>query len=215
MKVIAINGSPRKSGNTATLLAEALKGAKSAGAQAEMIHLYDLDFKGCKSCFACKLKGGPSYGKCAVQDGLQPVLRTIEEADALLVGSPVYLGNVTGETRSFLERLVYQYLAYMPGMPSLCEKSMPVGLIYTLGANDQRIREQGYDQSVAMIDGFTQAYLGPVESLLVTDTLLFDDFEKFEGSMFDPEAKQKRRREVFPNDCKKAYAMGKRLAGSR
>ncbi|MCO5381118.1 MAG: flavodoxin family protein [Methanosarcina barkeri] len=57
MKVIAINGSPRKKWNTATLLEKALEGAVSEGAETEIIHLYDLNFKGCTSCFACKLKG--------------------------------------------------------------------------------------------------------------------------------------------------------------
>ena len=61
MKVMAINGSPRKEWNTATLLEKALEGAASQGAETELIHLYDLSFKGCKSCFACKTRGGESY----------------------------------------------------------------------------------------------------------------------------------------------------------
>jgi len=59
MKVIAVNGSPRKKWNTATLLHKALDGAKSIGAQTEFIHLYDLNFKGCTSCFACKKRAIP------------------------------------------------------------------------------------------------------------------------------------------------------------
>jgi multimeric flavodoxin WrbA len=58
MKIIAINGSPRKDWNIATLLNEALEGAASQGAENELIHLYDLNYKGCISCFACKTKGG-------------------------------------------------------------------------------------------------------------------------------------------------------------
>lgn len=56
-KAIALNGSPRKNGNTATLLQKALAGAAEAGAETELIHLIDLDYKGCSSCFACKRKG--------------------------------------------------------------------------------------------------------------------------------------------------------------
>ena len=100
--VIIVNGSPRKSWNTATLLEHALKGAESIGAKTELVHLYDLDYKGCTSCFACKLKGGKSYGKCAMNDDLTLVLERIAEADALILGSPVYLGTATGEMRSFL-----------------------------------------------------------------------------------------------------------------
>lgn len=67
MKVIAINGSPRKKWNTATLLEKVIEGVASQGAKTELVHLYDLSFKGCISCFACKLKDGKSYGRCAVQ----------------------------------------------------------------------------------------------------------------------------------------------------
>jgi len=65
MKVMAINGSPRKNWNTATLLEKALEGAASEGAETEIVHLYDLEFKGCTSCFACKLKGGKSLARCS------------------------------------------------------------------------------------------------------------------------------------------------------
>jgi multimeric flavodoxin WrbA len=60
MNVIGINGSPRKQWNTATLVTKALEGAAALGAATEQFHLYDLDFKGCKSCFACKTRGGNS-----------------------------------------------------------------------------------------------------------------------------------------------------------
>lgn len=56
MKVVFINGSPRKGWNTDLLLKEALKGAESVGAETEYINLYDLKYTGCKSCFACKVK---------------------------------------------------------------------------------------------------------------------------------------------------------------
>ncbi len=57
MKVMAINGSPGKTWNTATLLQKALKGAASQGSDPELVHLYDLAFTGCTSCFACKIRG--------------------------------------------------------------------------------------------------------------------------------------------------------------
>ena len=88
MNVLAFNGSPRKKWNTAILLNKALEGAASKGAVTEMTHLYDLNFKGCISCFACKLKGGTSYGRCGVKDELTPILAKIEEADAIILGSP-------------------------------------------------------------------------------------------------------------------------------
>ena len=102
MKVIAFNGSPRKKWNTATLLEKALEGAASRGAKTELIHLYDLNFKGCISCFVCKTEGGKSYGRCAVKDDLTPIFRKIEKADAIILGSPIYFGTVSGEMKSYL-----------------------------------------------------------------------------------------------------------------
>ncbi|MDR2137612.1 MAG: flavodoxin family protein, partial [Synergistaceae bacterium] len=75
-KVIAVNGSPRKTWNTATLLRHATEGAASKGAETKLVHLYDIDFKGCVSCFACKRKEGKSRG-CALNDGLKPLLDEI------------------------------------------------------------------------------------------------------------------------------------------
>lgn len=114
MKVIAVNGSPRKTWNTATLLEHALAGATGSGAETELVHLYDLEFKGCISCFACKKIGGKNYGRCAVNDDLTPILKKISEADALILGTPVYFGAETGEMRSFLERLMFPFLTYTP-----------------------------------------------------------------------------------------------------
>ncbi len=112
MKAIAINGSPRKSWNTATLLKKALEGAASAGAETELVHLYGLDFKGCCSCFSCKRKVGKLAGCCVMKDGMTEVLKRIISSDVLLLGSPVYLGNITGEMKSFIERLIFVNLSY-------------------------------------------------------------------------------------------------------
>ena len=76
VKALFINGSPRKNGNTAQLLKRAMDGAREAGAEVELVNLYDrnLNYKGCMSCFACKLKGGKK-GVCSFKDDLQPILQ--------------------------------------------------------------------------------------------------------------------------------------------
>lgn len=74
LKVLAINGSPRRHKNTGQLLEQLLAGAESKGAETELAHLRDFQFSGCVSCFGCKLIGGPSYGRCVLTDGLTPVL---------------------------------------------------------------------------------------------------------------------------------------------
>ena len=212
MKVMAFNGSPRNNWNTATLLNKALEGASSQGAETEIIHLYDLNFKGCISCFACKTRGGKNYGKCAVKDELMPALEKIEESDAIILGSPIYLGAVTGEMRSFLERLIYPYLTY-DDTPTLFPRKINTGFIYTMGITDDQLKESGcYDQPLNLNEKILKLIFGATESLFSTDTYQFDDYSKVVATIFDPEKKAKRRKEVFPKDCEKAYQMGVRFA---
>ena len=211
MKVIAINGSPRKKWNTATLLEKALEGAASEGAETEIIHLYDLNFKGCTSCFACKLKDGKSYGKCAMKDELTPVLERLKDADAVILGSPIYLGNSTGEMRSFMERYVFPYLVYSNDLPSLYPKNIPVGFIYTMGVKEEYFDMFGLRKTIEVNEYMAKRIFGYSESLCCTDTYQFDDYSKYVADMFDLEEKAKRREEVFPQDCEKAFEMGVRL----
>jgi multimeric flavodoxin WrbA len=213
MKVIGINGSPRKKWNTATLVSKALDGAASQGAETELINLYDLNYKGCVSCFACKLKTGKSYGHCAVNDDLKAVLEKIEEADAIILGSPIYLGNVTGEMRSFLERLVFQYLVYDAKHTSLFNKKISTGLIYTMNVPENYIEQIGYEQNFKSMESMMNRIFGSAVSILSTDTYQFDDYSKYDTSAFNEEDKAKRRAEVFPLDCEKAFDMGVKFAG--
>jgi multimeric flavodoxin WrbA len=215
MKVMAVNGSPRKAWNTATLLKKALKGAALQGADTELIHLYDLKFTGCTSCFACKIKDGKSYGRCAVKDGLKPILRKVEEADALILGSPIYFGNVSGEMRSFLERLVFPFFTYTDPPQSLFPKKIPTAFIYTMNITEELMKEWGYEQVFASIQRYLQVAFGSSEILYCCDTLQFKDYAKVVAPRFDPEKKARRRREVFPLDCEKAQALGARFAQKR
>ena len=159
MEVIAINGSPRKKWNTTTMLEKALEGAASEGAETEIIHLYDLNFKGCTSCFACKLKDGKCYGKCAMNDELTPVLDKLKDVDAVILGSPIYLGNSTGEMRSFMERFIFPYLVYSAYPISLFPGNIPVGYIYTLGATEEYFDMFGFRKVVELNEGVEQEFL--------------------------------------------------------
>ena len=213
MKVMAVNGSPRKTWNTATLLKKALKGAASQGAETELVHLYDLNFKGCISCFACKTRDGKSYGKCAVKDELRPILEKIEAADALILGSPIYFGIVTGEMRSFMERLLFPYFTYTDPPQSLFPKKIPTGFIYTMNITEELMKEWGYEPLFENNQRLLQMVFGASELLCSFDTYQFKDYAKVVADRFDPEKKARRRQEVFPQDCEAALAMGARLAG--
>jgi len=212
MKIIAINGSPRKKWNTAILLNKALEGAASLGAETELINLYDLNFKGCISCFACKLKGGESYGKCAVKDDLSPLLEKLIQADGIILGSPIYFGNVTGEMRSFLERFLFQYLVYDACFSSIAPKNMKTGFIYTMNVNVAMMNDFGYVQNLKATESALVKIFGFNEVIYSNDTYQFDDYSKYETGGFNVEAKRKTREEQFPLDCRKAFDMGVRFA---
>ncbi len=212
MTIIGINASPRKTWNTATLLGKALDGAASQGAETVLVHLHDLDFTGCLSCFACKRKGGKSYGTCALDDELTPVLADARESAALVLASPNYLGAPTGTMKSFVERLAFPSIVYDAAMPSLLKKPIPTGFIYTMGSTDLRLTEMGYQQAPELMVKVLQMVFGSAELLMVTDTYQFDDYSKYVATRFDPIAKAKRREEHFPIDCEQAFEMGARLA---
>lgn len=215
MKVLGFNGSPRKGGNTATLLNKALEGAASQGAETELYHLYDLDFKGCTSCFACKTIDGKSYGKCALKDDLAPILEKVEEAAGIILGSPVYFGTVSGEMRSFLERLMFPYLTYTNPPRSIFPKKVKTGFIYTMNGTEVQAEKMGYGEHLGRNEMSLKMMFGASETLFSFDTYQFEDYSKVVSDLFDPEKKAKRRDEVFPHDCKKAFEMGLRLAGNQ
>ncbi len=213
MKIIAFNGSPRKNWNTATLLEKALEGAASEGAETELIHLYDLSYKGCISCFACKTIGGKSYGRCAVKDELTPVLARAGEADSIIFGSPIYFGTATGHIRSFMERFLFPYSTYTEPPGTLFPRKIPTAFIYTMNVTGERMKERGFDRQIALTEeSLTRIFQTPSETFYSFDTYQFQDYSKVFAVRFDPEEKARRRAEVFPRDCQKAFEMGARLA---
>ncbi|MFC1944579.1 flavodoxin family protein [Chloroflexota bacterium] len=212
MNVLAINGSPRKGWNTATLLGKALEGAASQGAETELLHLYDLDFKGCRSCFACKMKDGKSYGRCATKDGLTPVLEKVEEADALILGSPIYYASVSGEMRSFMERILFSNMTYTDPPQSLFPRKINTGFIYTMNATEEMMQQLGWEKHLGFNRFSLKMIFGHSESLFCFDTYQFKDYSQVVADRFNPDDKARQRQEVFPLDCEKAFDMGARFA---
>ena len=213
MKAIGVNGSPRKTWNTATLLNHAMQGAASRGAETETFHLYDLNFKGCVSCFACKMKDGKSYGRCARQDEITPILKKLDEIDIIILASPIYFRTVTGEMRSFMERLLFPYTTYTDPPGSLYPPGkLGAGFIYALGAPEELAKERGFDMHIALNEMFLKTIFGVSETVCSYDTYQFEDYSKVYAPRWDPEKKARRRSEIFPVDCRRAFEMGSRLA---
>jgi len=212
MKLIAVNGSPRKQWNTARLLEKVVEGAKSAGMDTKLVHIYDFDFKGCISCFACKRIDGTSRGRCAVRDSLTPLLDEIHEVDALVLGSPLYLMTETGEMRSFMERACFPYVCYSNPPTTLFPRRIRNAFVYTMNLSEEFAKSMGVPDHLQKTEFFMELVFGPCEMQMCYDTLQFNDYKAHGNVLFDGAAKKKRHEEVFPNDLERAYELGRRMA---
>lgn len=212
-KICAVNASPRKEDSTSLVLQSALQGAASAGAQTELIHLTDLSYSGCKSCFSCKRKGGPSYGKCVLQDDLTPVLEKLLSSDGILFGTPIYFGGESGLFRNLIERLFFSNFRYDEKHSSLVKKKFPVAFVYTMNVTPSQMEEVRYPERLKMLRAFGGHLFGNevAPALYVCDTFQFSDYSLYDAELFDAEHKAQVRREVFPEDCRKAFELGRSM----
>ena len=98
-RVLAIIGSPRRQGNTETLVDAVLSGAAEAGAQTEKVSLRDLDVRPCLACDACQRTGA-----CAQKDDMAQLLSKMQESQVWVFGTPVYWWGPTAQFKAFLDR---------------------------------------------------------------------------------------------------------------
>jgi len=207
-KIIIIDGGPRKTFNTAAILQKFAEGASSVSNEIEVktVRLYGLGYKGCMSCMACKIKGKAS-NVCKFKDALTPVLEEIAMADGLVLGSPIYFGDVTGQMRTFLERLAFPWLSYND-YSMTAPKRMPVVLVETMNGTPERNNSQGYGSMEYCI----KAALGEFERLIVYNTYQVKNYDRFELAGFSEAAKRQWRDEHWESDLQNAFDAGKRMA---
>jgi len=142
----------------------------------------------------------------------EPVFRKIEKADAIILGSPIYFGTVSGEMKSFMERLLFPYSTYTDPPGTLFPRKIRTGFIYTMGLTEKMMEEMGYVPYFERHDMILKRIYGDSEYMCSFDTYQFDDYSKVLATRFDSVKKKKRREEIFPIDCQKAFDMGVRLA---
>jgi multimeric flavodoxin WrbA len=104
MKIMGFAASPRKEGNTAWMVNKILEGAKEQGAQTQVWYSSDLNIKPCQGCWSCH-KGDKG---CIINDDMQKLYGALEDADALVLGSPIYMGQMTAQAKIFIDRLFAQ-----------------------------------------------------------------------------------------------------------
>lgn len=144
MKVVGFVGSPRKKGNTAILVDEVLRGAREAGAETKAYHLNEMDIRGCQGCRACKKQ----EGICVQKDDMAQIYGEINDADAIVVGTPVYFGQMTGQTKLFADRL---YAFLNNDFTHRLGRGKKTVMIYTQGQPKSDMFKQSFDLNNTMM----------------------------------------------------------------
>jgi multimeric flavodoxin WrbA len=129
VKVLGIAGSPRRGGNTDLLLAEVLKGAASRGAEVKTIILNDLQIAPCQHCDACQ-----KAGRCRIEDDMQMVYKELEQADRIVLASPIQFMGVTAQMKAMIDRLQALWVRkYVLKLPPLGDRRERKGFFISVG----------------------------------------------------------------------------------
>ena len=208
MKTIILNGSPRKDWNTALLLQSAKKGAEALGAETEYIDPFDLNYAGCRSCLACKRKGVPEPCRCWFRDELTPVLEMVWQADHLIMGSPIYFGEPTGQLRNFLERIIFPALSYN-SFSTVFKGKVDVDVFLTMNAPEAAY-EKLYRAKMEEYFGPFRLLNGDIRIHPVWDTVQVSDYSRYEMAGIDGAKKQARHDAEFPDALAQAFEVGKK-----
>lgn len=109
LKVTGIVGSPRKNGNTKILVEKVLEGARKKGGETRIYILNDMKINGCQGCFYCQ-----EHGECKQNDDMKELYLALKESQGIVIGSPIYMDYVTGQTKILMDRL-FALMKPLPG----------------------------------------------------------------------------------------------------
>lgn len=139
MKILAINGSPRPNGNTASLMKLVIEAAKKQGSDVNVMwcNLNDMTYSGCQSCLACK---APNEKSCVRKDSLAFVLDVMQASEAWVIGTPVYMGSVSGQLKQLFDRM-YGFIG--PNRKNRIPIGKKVVVAMTQGAGEQYHQDLG------------------------------------------------------------------------
>lgn len=204
MKVIALNGSARKNFNSAEMLKSFVAGVRSVDPliDVELIHVYDLDYKGCRGCLGCQMKRNVE-GRCVIKDDAYDLLERIKNADGFVFASPIYFMQVTAHLEALFERLFY---------PGKAKHEIPVTAIYTMNQPEE-VMIRKFRSSLDI----TKRYLDSCFNTDTQEVMAFQTLQwrnnapyKFDQSFF--EERKAHHDEQWALDLKKAYEAGQAMA---
>lgn len=144
MKILGFNGSPNEKGNTYVLMEGILNGAKENGADTQIFNLNKMKIKGCQSCMACK----QGTNQCSINDDMKSLYEEIKKSDGIIIGTPIYMWQMTGQTKTFVDRL-FAFFNYQ-GDPVI--KNKKLALAFTHGSEDKNMFKDYMDNCRKMFE---------------------------------------------------------------
>jgi multimeric flavodoxin WrbA len=181
--VIAFVGSPRKGGNTDTLVRAVLEGGAAQGAETRLHYLNDLSIRGCQGCDTCKREGA-----CVIQDDMTPLYDEIFHADGIVIGSPIYACYFSAQTKLLIDRW---YALFDDNLVSRVSAGKRFGLVVTYGDAGEDVYNGAINSLVPIIQLMAPAFL---------DTVVLTGTTDKDSAMRNPEA------------LRRARLLGERLA---
>ena len=146
MKVIGFIGSPHKEGNTAWIVNKILEGAKEEGAQTQVWSFSDINIKPCQGCLGCH----NGDGGCVIRDDMQKLYDELKDTDALVLGSPVYMGQMSAQAKIFVDRLsATNHPRFYPKFKKECP-AIKLILVFDQGNPDSSLFQTYYDYTKKM-----------------------------------------------------------------
>ncbi len=137
MRILGIEGSPRKNGNTEKLVKAVLQGAMEEGHDGEFLKLADMRISPCLGCIGCR-----ETGECVIKDDMSRIYEGFQAADAIVIGSPVYMWQVSAQTKMFMDRLVP---FIKPDFSTRLDREKRLVLAFTQGNPDSQAFQPYFD----------------------------------------------------------------------
>ncbi|MCK5036919.1 MAG: flavodoxin family protein [Candidatus Sabulitectum sp.] len=134
LRVTAFCGSPRKGGNTETLLRKMLQGAESTGAEVVFRDLNSMSIRGCQGCDWCKENESDF---CVNKDDMQTIYKDLVNSDSVIIGSPVYMFQMSAQTKAMIDRF---FGLLLPGFKSKIEEKK-LALVFSQGAPEDSFKD--------------------------------------------------------------------------
>lgn len=209
-KIIIFDGGPRRNMNTGSMIEAFKAGAESANKEIEVkrIRLYEIDYKDCYACMACKLKDSKFLDVCGRKDGLTDALREAAYADGVVFASPIYFSDVTAQLHAAFNRLIYPWLSYKDFSQNP-PRRIPTATIYTMNAND--MQQEQMQPLYSHFEGLIEMFLAKPERILALNTTQVKNYDRYAMDGLRPDLKQPWRETHWENDLQNSFDAGKRM----